>query len=154
MEWLGRESGPSRWETGDQPTEPWHGQISWVVWHLYMLLLFWSAAVCYDSGFLEVTELRRMEEGNTYDPRWHVPPFGCGSEGERFHVIACKINYTNEECADMHLILGKVRGSPAEVDQLRAERCSNRRTPSRHFEDQLRVNYYFCINLLLSLSHI
>jgi hypothetical protein len=39
--------------------------------------------------------------------------FGYGSEGDLFHVIACKMNHTNEECADMHLILGEVHGNSA-----------------------------------------
>jgi hypothetical protein len=42
---------------------------------------------------------------------------GYGSEGQWFHVTDCKMNYTNEECADMHLIIGEARGNSAEADR-------------------------------------
>jgi hypothetical protein len=48
------------------------------------------------------------------------------SEGEWFHVTACEMNYTNEEYADMHLILGEARGNSAEAQRLCAERFLNR----------------------------
>jgi hypothetical protein len=41
------------------------------------------------------------------------------------------MKYTNEEYADMQLILGEARGNSAEVERLYTERFSNRRTPSR-----------------------
>lgn len=42
-----------------------------------------------------------------WDLRWFIPQFECGSEGIWFHVIGCKIKYTNEEYADMWFILGE-----------------------------------------------
>jgi hypothetical protein len=39
-----------------------------------------------------ISDARRLliyEEGNMYDQ------FGYGSEGERLHVTACEMNYTN-----------------------------------------------------------
>jgi hypothetical protein len=47
------------------------------------------------------------------------------------------MNYTNEECADMLVILAEARGNSAEADRLYAERCLNRLTLSRRFEHQL-----------------
>jgi hypothetical protein len=52
-----------------------------------------------------------IKERNAYDPRWFVPRVGNGSEGQWFHVTACKMNHTNDECADLHLIVGEARVS-------------------------------------------
>jgi hypothetical protein len=53
------------------------------------------------------------------------------SEGEWFHVTACKMNYTNQEYADMHLILGEVRGNSDEAQRLCVEGFPNRPIHSR-----------------------
>jgi hypothetical protein len=39
-----------------------------------------------------------------------------------FHITACKMNYTNDECADRNVILGEARGNSAEAEQLYAKR--------------------------------
>jgi hypothetical protein len=52
-------------------------------------------------------------------------------------VVACKMNYTDEECADMHLVFGEARGNSVEAERLYAEMFLNHWTPSRNFEHQL-----------------
>jgi hypothetical protein len=98
--------------------------------HLSMIL------VCVGSILISCGLLYRMPGGYS-TTRLCVPQFGYGSEIVCFHVIACKINYTNDEQADMHLILGEASGNSAEAEQLYTERFPNRRTQSRHFERQL-----------------
>jgi hypothetical protein len=50
-----------------------------------------------------------------------MPQHRYGSDATWFHVVVWKMNYTNEEPADMHLVLGEVRGNSAKADLLHAE---------------------------------
>lgn len=64
-----------------------------------------------------------------------VPQFRQEGEGEYFHATARKMNYTNEEYADMHLVLG--------------ESFFNCWTPSLHFEHRLLIVYLFLFTYFL-----
>jgi hypothetical protein len=66
--------------------------------------------------------LATRKEGNTCDLIWLVPPFGYGSEREWLHIIACRMNYANEECADMHINLVEARRNSAKGSRLYAGR--------------------------------
>jgi hypothetical protein len=98
------------------------------------------------------------EEGRKYAWSDAICTSGYVSEGEWFHVISCEMNYINEECADMHLILDEARENSTEAERLYAERLPNRRTPSRHFEHQLWIwafvfIAYFLIKWNLFIIH-
>jgi hypothetical protein len=65
---------------------------------------------------------------------------GYGSEEEWFHVTAWKMNCTDEEYADTHLILGKACGKSDVAERLYTETFPSHLTPARHFEHQLWIS--------------
>jgi hypothetical protein len=78
------------------------------------------------------------KELNTFDPRCCVPQFGCGTWGEWFHVVACKINRTDEEYADMQM-----SGNLAAERYLYfVQSFLNRRTRKRYFKHQLWISTF------------
>lgn len=53
--------------------------------------------------------------------RGHLSQFEYRSEGEWFHAMTCKMNYTCYEYADMHINLGEESRNLAEAERLYAE---------------------------------
>jgi hypothetical protein len=55
-------------------------------------------------------------------------------ESGSVHVTGCEMNYTNEEYADMHLILGEACGNSVKAERFNNASFLNRWTSSRRFE--------------------
>jgi hypothetical protein len=91
-------------------------EISWSVCYLSVLVVFESAVVCFNFGCREVTQLRGRKEIRII--RCDLYLIFNNELREWLHVITYKMNYTNEECADMHLFLGEERGKSTEAERL------------------------------------
>lgn len=87
----------------------------------------------------EVTQLKRRNEMRR-DPRWCASQIIYRSRGERFNFPPAKWTASYDVWSEMHFTLGEVRGNSSE--RLCAKRFTGRRTPSRHFEQQLWINTF------------